>query len=86
MNGQVAIVALDTVMTVDSRPLAAGRDWPLYGEEYGRMKFGSKGACGYLQIIRALKYGCLQFLWIMFAGRHSLDNIDNFRVHSKFIN
>jgi hypothetical protein len=24
-----------------SRPISAGRDWPLYGDEYGRMKFGN---------------------------------------------
>jgi hypothetical protein len=24
-----------------SRPIPAGRDWPLYGDEYGRMKFGN---------------------------------------------
>lgn len=23
------------------RPISAGRDWPLYGDEYGRMKFGN---------------------------------------------
>jgi len=23
------------------RPLAAGREWPLYGDEYDRMKFGN---------------------------------------------
>ena len=28
-------------MTGDSRPNVAGHDWPLYGDEYGRMKFGN---------------------------------------------
>jgi len=23
-------------------PISAGHDWPLYGDEYGRMKFGSR--------------------------------------------
>jgi hypothetical protein len=23
------------------RPILAGRDWPLYGDEYGKMKFGN---------------------------------------------
>jgi len=29
-------------MTVSKRPIVAGRDWPLYGDEYGRMKFGKR--------------------------------------------
>jgi len=28
-------------MAVRSRPTAAGHDWPLYGDEYGRLKFGN---------------------------------------------
>jgi hypothetical protein len=28
-------------MTGNSRPISAGCDWPLYGDEYGRMKFGN---------------------------------------------
>jgi hypothetical protein len=24
---------------ISQRPNSAGRDWPLYGDEYGRMKF-----------------------------------------------
>jgi hypothetical protein len=28
-------------LIVNTRPQAAGHDWPLYGDEYGRMKFGN---------------------------------------------
>lgn len=28
-------------LIVKNRPKPAGRDWPLYGDEYGRMKFGN---------------------------------------------
>jgi len=30
-----------SIMAVRSRPIPAGRDWPLYGDEYGRMKFSN---------------------------------------------
>ena len=30
-----------SIMAVRSRPKPAGHDWPLYGDEYGRMKFGN---------------------------------------------
>jgi len=28
-------------LVVGERPISAGHDWPLYGDEYGRMKFGN---------------------------------------------
>jgi hypothetical protein len=28
-------------MTGNSRPISADYNWPLYGDEYGRMKFGN---------------------------------------------
>jgi hypothetical protein len=31
-----------SIMAVRSRPKPAGRDWPLYGDEYSRMKFVNK--------------------------------------------
>jgi hypothetical protein len=35
------VVELYSVMTSDSRPITAGHDWPLYGNEYGRIMFGN---------------------------------------------
>ena len=29
------------IITESLRPISADRDWPLYGDEYGRMKFGN---------------------------------------------
>jgi hypothetical protein len=28
-------------LVVSSRPISVGHDWPLYGDEYGRIKFGN---------------------------------------------
>ena len=36
----VIVVELDAVMTGDSRPIFAGRDWLLYGEEFDSMDIG----------------------------------------------
>ena len=30
-----------TCVLTHSGPISAGHDWPLYGDEYGRMKFGN---------------------------------------------
>jgi hypothetical protein len=37
----IADVDFDALMTGNSRPISADRDWPLYGDEYYRMKFGN---------------------------------------------
>jgi hypothetical protein len=34
-------LAILPAVNSSSRPISAGRDWPLYGDEYGRMKFGN---------------------------------------------
>jgi hypothetical protein len=30
---RIAVIDLDGLMTGNSRPISAGRDWPLYGDE-----------------------------------------------------
>ena len=37
---RIGVIDLDGLMTGNSRPISAGDDWPLYGDEYGRMKLG----------------------------------------------
>jgi hypothetical protein len=37
MRFPIADVDFDALMTGNSRPNPAGRDWLLYGDEYGRM-------------------------------------------------
>jgi hypothetical protein len=38
---RIATVDLDALMTGNSRPSTVGHDWRLYGDKYGRMKFGN---------------------------------------------
>lgn len=52
---------LKQIMTGNNMPMAAGRDWPLYGDKYGRMKFDNLPRVGirlnkYINWICSLKY------------------------------
>ena len=45
-----------TVATDSSRPIPAGRDWPLYGDEYNRMKCGNVPFGDYQLIIESYRF------------------------------
>jgi len=41
MHFPIAVIDFDAVMMGNSRPISAGRNWLLYGNECGRMMFGN---------------------------------------------